>query len=234
MESLSGSRGSISVIFGPMFSGKTTELLRRMRRHQIARKKCLVLKYQNDTRYTSGAAVSTHDRTEMPAIPVAELMSLPQRDLMGVEVIGIDEGCFFPDIVPFCEAQANSGKVVIVASLDGTFQRKEFNQVLGLVPLAEEVTKLTAVCTVCGSPASFSRRIGKETAVELIGGADKYIAACRQCFFDETVMARLGQDSPPVSPVKQEPGDDVALEQGKAATASRVESVPATELELGR
>ena len=84
-------------------------------------------------------------------------MGLPQ------DVIGIDEGSFFPDIVEFCEEQANSGKVVIVASLDGTFQRKEFGSILQLVPLAEEVSKLTAVCTLCAAPASFSRRIGSET-----------------------------------------------------------------------
>lgn len=132
-----------------------------------------------------------------------------------MDVIGIDEGSFFPDIVPFCEEQANLGRVVIVASLDGTFQRKEFGSILGLVPLAEEVTKLTAVCTVCGAPAAFSRRIGSETAVEVIGGADKYIAACRTCFFADLPAGDATTDSPPVSPVKLSEEVDSAAAAGK-------------------
>ena len=82
----------------------------------------------------------------MQALPVAELGSVAKQDLADVDVIGIDEGSFFPDIVPFCETQANLGRVVIVASLDGTFQRKEFGSILGLVPLAEEVVKCSNHC----------------------------------------------------------------------------------------
>ena len=98
------------------------------------------------------------------------------------DVIGIDEGQFFPDLVDFCDEMANAGKIVIVAALDGDFRRKPFGSVLELVPLAESVTKLTAVCTSCFGTASFSKRIVNDTAVECIGGADKYIAVCRACF----------------------------------------------------
>eukprot|EP01050_Picozoa_sp_SAG11_P032846 SAG11_NODE_10867_length_800_cov_1.032810_1_plen_169_part_10 len=93
------------------------------------------------------------------------------------------QASFLPDIVEFSEAQANLGKHIIIASLDGTFQRKAFGRVCELVPLAEEIVKLTAVCTGCAKPAAFSRRIVDDTDVELIGGADKYIAVCRSCFF---------------------------------------------------
>uniref|UniRef100_A0A8D0SIK2 Thymidine kinase n=1 Tax=Sus scrofa TaxID=9823 RepID=A0A8D0SIK2_PIG len=117
----SKTRGQIQVILGPMFSGKSTELMRRVRRFQIAQYKCLVIKYAKDTRYSSN--FSTHDRNTMEALPACVLRDVAQEAL-GVSVIGIDEGQFFPDIVEFSETMANEGKTVIVAALDGTFQRK--------------------------------------------------------------------------------------------------------------
>jgi thymidine kinase len=98
------------------------------------------------------------------------------------DVVGIDEGQFFPDLLHFVELWANLGKIVIVAALDGTFQRKPFGNVLSLVPLAESVTKLNSVCMMCYADAPFTRRLTSETEVEVIGGADKYIAVCRACF----------------------------------------------------
>ncbi|KAK7930247.1 hypothetical protein WMY93_006642 [Mugilogobius chulae] len=97
-------------------------------------------------------------------------------------VIGIDEGQFFPDTVPFAEEMANLGKIVIVAALDGTFQRKAFGNILSLVPLAESVVKLHAVCMQCYKEAAYTKRIGAEKEVEVIGGADKYQAVCRKCY----------------------------------------------------
>ncbi|KAK2181104.1 hypothetical protein NP493_410g00035 [Ridgeia piscesae] len=88
----------------------------------------------------------------------------------------------FPDIIEFCETMANKGKTVIVAALDGTFQRQGFGDILKLVPLAENVVKLTAVCMECCGEASFTKRKGAETEVEVIGGAEKYLATCRACF----------------------------------------------------
>lgn len=120
-SSPSKTRGQIQVILGPMFSGKSTELMRRVRRFQIAQYKCLVIKYAKDTRYSN--SFSTHDRNTMDALPACMLRDVTQESL-GVAVIGIDEGQFFPDIVDFCEMMANEGKTVIVAALDGTFQRK--------------------------------------------------------------------------------------------------------------
>lgn len=137
--------------------------------------------------------MSTHDKTEMCALPVSKLADVPASALVGVDVVGIDEGSFYPDIVSFCEEQANAGRDVIVASLDGDFQRKAFGDILGLVPIAEEVTKLTAVCTGCAQPASFSRRLSAETAVEVIGGADKYIATCRRCYHDPNLLSVLAE-----------------------------------------
>ena len=97
-------------------------------------------------------------------------------------VIGVDEGQFFNDVVEFCENMANQGKIVIVAALDGTFERKPFRSILDLVPLAESVVKLTAVCNICHREAAFTKRKGNETAVEIIGGTDMYMAVCRRCY----------------------------------------------------
>jgi thymidine kinase len=116
----------------------------------------------------------------------------------------------FPDIVEFCEELAEKGKTIIVAALDGTFQRKPFGRVLELIPLAEEVTKLNAVCMVCRKDAAFTKRLGSETQVELIGGSDMYISVCRSCFSADqkkpspillnplTKKLRLSQESLPI------------------------------------
>ncbi|KAF6299937.1 thymidine kinase 1 [Rhinolophus ferrumequinum] len=162
-------RGQIQVILGPMFSGKSTELMRRVQRFQIAQYKCLVIKYAKDTRYSSN--FSTHDRNTMEALPACLLRDVVQ-EAQGVAVIGIDEGQFFPDIVEFSETMANAGKTVIVAALDGTFQRKAFGTILNLVPLAESVVKLTAVCMECFREAAYTKRLGTEKEVLQCGPAN--------------------------------------------------------------
>ncbi|NXU94479.1 KITH protein, partial [Xiphorhynchus elegans] len=159
----------------------STELMRRVRRFQLAQYRCLLVKYAKDTRYGS-SGVSTHDRNTMEAVPARLLQDVYQESL-GAAVIGIDEGQFFPDIVEFCETMANAGKTVIVAALDGTFQRKAFGSILNLVPLAESVVKLNAVCMECFRDASYTKRLGAEQEVEVIGGADKYHSVCRTCYF---------------------------------------------------
>ena len=122
------------------------------------------------------------------------------------DVIGVDEGQFvsflffkkkrkfiyfllkkYSDLIPVCENAANRGKIVIVAALDGSFQRKPFGSVMDLVPKAEVVSKLTAVCMQCFRDAAFTKRIAGGSAIEEIGGSDKYIAVCRQCFMDPSV-----------------------------------------------
>ncbi|NXD28178.1 KITH protein, partial [Spelaeornis formosus] len=159
----------------------STELMRRVRRFQLAQYRCVLVKYAKDTRYGS-SGVSTHDKNTMEALPAGLLQDVYQEALAAA-VIGIDEGQFFPDIVEFCETMANAGKTVIVAALDGTFQRKAFGSILNLVPLAESVVKLNAVCMECFREASYTKRLGAEREVEVIGGADKYHSVCRACYF---------------------------------------------------
>lgn len=178
--------GQIQLIIGPMFSGKTTELMRRMKRYQIANHRCLIVKYAGDSRYDVENNVCTHDMQAMSAVKCTSLQSVAARK-DEFRVIGIDEGQFFPDIVEFAEHMASSGKVVIVAALDGTYQRKGFPSILQLVPLSESVIKLTAVCMKCYAEASYTKRRGSETEVEVIGGADKYMAVCRACYYKKEV-----------------------------------------------
>lgn len=156
--------------------------MRRIRRYTHANKKCQIIKYSKDTRYDSERA-STHDLQKCDAIGCSKLSDLSEEQLERLDCIGIDEGQFFcPDVVEFADRWATRGKVVIVAALDATFERRPFGNILELIPLAEQVLKLNAVCMVCHRDASFTKRIGSETAVEVIGGADKYLSTCRTCF----------------------------------------------------
>eukprot|EP00043_Microstomoeca_roanoka_P008601 m.82725 g.82725 ORF g.82725 m.82725 type:complete len:253 (-) comp14314_c2_seq1:39-797(-) len=173
-------QGSIHLVCGPMFSGKTTELLRRMKRFSLAKSRCMLIKYAKDNRYSLDGVV-THDMQQSAAVCCSKLSEVEEK-AKEFDVLGIDEGQFFPDIVDFCESMANSGKTVIVAALDGTFQRKPFGTILDLIPLAETVIKLSAVCMICHREAAFSKRLGSETEIEVIGGADKYVAVCRECY----------------------------------------------------
>ncbi|KAG5832660.1 thymidine kinase, cytosolic-like [Anguilla rostrata] len=173
-------RGQIQVIFGPMFSGKSTELMRRVRRFQIAQYSCLVIKYAKDNR-CSDKGVARQDKYTMEVMSASRLHDLHSLALQAC-VIGVDEGQFFPDTVEFCEEMANMGKTIIVAALDGTYQRKPYGNILNLVPLAESVVKLSAVCSQCFGEAAYTKRLGKEREVEVIGGADMYHAVCRACY----------------------------------------------------
>lgn len=204
--------GQIQLIFGPMFSGKSTELIRRLKRYQVAQYEVLIVKYDKDVRYNDGG-IATHCGQTLPALATSCLTDLTTR-AENYDVIGIDEGQFFSDVVVWCEAMANKGKIVLVAALDGTFQRKPFSNIINLVPLAEVVTKLVAVCMNCFQDAAFSKRISSEDGVEVIGGADKYMAVCRRCYYSPVRVAasprvalktankeRLGADE--VSPAKK-------------------------------
>jgi len=190
-------KGQIQVIFGPMFSGKTTELIRRCRRYQIANYKCAVVKYARDQRYTETNQIATHDEQRLAAFAAIELQHVRDQ-LREYEVIGIDEGQFFPDIIETCEQLANEGKTVIVAALDGTFQREGFGRILELVPKAEHVIKLTAVCMNCYNDAAFTKRFSEDTTIEVIGGSEMYSATCRDCHAGKTPQLRHASSQTPI------------------------------------
>jgi len=180
-------RGQIQLILGPMFSGKSTELIRRLKRYQVAQYEVMIVKYAKDQRYDE-KGIATHCGQTLPAVSANKLEELGDKS-REYDVIGIDEGQFFPDVVEWCEEMANRGKIVLIAALDGTFQRRPFQNILNLVPLAEDVTKLQAVCMSCFKDAAFSKRISNEDGVEVIGGADKYMAVCRHCYYSSIQVA---------------------------------------------
>eukprot|EP00703_Trepomonas_sp_PC1_P003976 JAP92630.1 Thymidine kinase [Trepomonas sp. PC1] len=174
--------GDIQMIVGPMFSGKSTELIRRVQKYRAAKRMVSVVKFSADTRYSVND-LSTHDKRQMDAIPASNLESIDEL-VCDSHVIAVDEGQFYPDIIKYAELWANSGKTVIISALDGTWQRKPFESIAQLMALADSVVKLDAVCYKCQSSASFSARLTNELETVVIGGADKYVACCRKCWQD--------------------------------------------------
>ncbi len=179
----SSGRGHIQLIVGCMFSGKTSELLRRARIYQIAGKSTILVKYKKDTRY-SVDSVSTHDRLETKAI-VAETLGEVYETIKSYDVILVDEGQFVPDIDTIAEQLANENKVVIIAALDGTFQQKPFGRIPYLIPKAEQYDKLHAVCKKCFNIASFSFRIAPSQEEVMIGSSE-YLPLCRHCYLQSS------------------------------------------------
>ncbi|EYB91884.1 hypothetical protein Y032_0201g1754 [Ancylostoma ceylanicum] len=178
-------RGHVVCILGPMFSGKTTELIRMHDRYRIAGRTCVLVKYAGDTRYDAELIV-THKRvTAEGATLIARTLREVRSQLFDAdtEVVAIDEGQFFDDLSYTCEQLACEGKTVIVAALDGTFLRKPFAEVSQLISFSDEIKKLSAVCMDCGADAPFTFRSTNEKAVEVIGGEDTYRALCRTCYY---------------------------------------------------
>jgi thymidine kinase len=185
--------GKLEVITGCMFAGKTEELLRRVERARIAKKKVLLCKPSLDTRYSEVEVVTHYGRSlpclRLPAeVTLGELMRLAAGELEGADVVAFDEAHFFgPEFPELCEALVGQGKRVIVAGLDLNFRGEPFGPMPVLLALADEVTKLQAVCVVCGKPATRTQRLvdgkpAKGGPEILIGGLESYEARCRDCF----------------------------------------------------
>lgn len=174
--------GSIEVICGSMFSGKTEELIRRMRRARLAKLDVEIFKPEIDTRYHELDIIS-HDSNSIASTPVAHssaILSLSKT----TKVVGIDEAQFFDDGLPdVCNELANRGIRVIVAGLDMDFKGRPFGPVPALMAIAEHVTKVHAVCVRCGAPANYSFRIANDDQKLLLGEKDSYQPRCRGCFF---------------------------------------------------
>jgi len=201
--------GHIELIISEMHSGKTTELQRRLVRYELAQRKVMAIKYAGDTRY-SITDMATHDKRFYKAHStnlLAKVLDIAMR----YDVIGIDEGNFLADCLPFAEHLANRGKIVIIAALNGTFMRTPFppapyktmedvniaefdktvqdndgnlpffGDINGLVSKAEYVVKLHSVCMHCYGEGSFTARISDSNNIQDIGGQDKYTSTCRKC-----------------------------------------------------
>jgi thymidine kinase len=183
--------GWIEVICGPMFSGKTEELIRRLRRAEIARQKVQVFKPAIDTRYSESDVVS-HSAQRTGAVAVASSRDIAELVRLDTEVVGIDESQFFDiGVVAVADRLAAQGRRVIVAGLDQDYRGVPFEPIPALMAVADYVTKLLAICMRCGNPASRTQRMstGKER-VE-IGAQDRYEARCRLCFEGDPTHARV-------------------------------------------
>jgi len=178
-------RGFIEVVCGSMFSGKTEELIRRLRRAKIAKLKVEIFKPAVDTRYHDEKVVS-HDATEIHSTPVPSSSNilLLAND---VDVVGIDEAQFFDmGLVQVCNQLADQGVRVIVAGLDMDFKGNPFGPIPALLSTAEYVTKVHAICMRCGNLANHSHRISGGEDLVLLGEKDSYEALCRDCFYEAT------------------------------------------------
>jgi thymidine kinase len=182
MDIFSSTTGWIEVICGPMFSGKSEELLRRLRRALIARKRVQVFKPAIDTRYSDSEIVS-HNATRMPSQVVATPAEILTRLDWRTQVIGIDEANFMGDaLTGVAEQLANAGKQVIVAGLDTDYMGRPFTPVPELLALAESITKTLAICVRCGNPAKHTQRLVESSDLIVVGAGGMYEARCRRCF----------------------------------------------------
>ena len=173
--------GSIEVICGSMFSGKTEELIRRMKRAQFAKQTVEIFKPCIDVRYSEDKVVS-HDSHSIHSTPISSPSQMLELS-NDVEVVGIDEAQFFDNsLIEVVQTLANRGIRVIIAGLDTDFLGKPFGPMPALMAVAEDIQKVHAICVKCGSPANHSHRLSKSEELVLLGEKDEYEPLCRHCY----------------------------------------------------
>ena len=193
-------QGWIEVIVGSMFSGKSEELIRRLRRAQIARQRVQIFKPAVDTRYGAGHIVS-HSDMRIESTTVASAEALLAATTLDTEVVGIDEGQFFDAALPaVCNRLAGRGVRVIVAGLDQDYLGRPFEPMPQLLALAEYITKTLAICMVCGNHANRTQRLVPSEDRVLVGAQGVYEARCRACFQPalEAIPSRTTADDSPL------------------------------------
>jgi thymidine kinase len=182
MEVFTGNLGWIEVICGPMFSGKSEELIRRLRRATIARKRVQVFKPAIDNRYSETEIVS-HGDVRMRSEPVGHAREILERLDWRTEVVGVDESNFLGmELVEVAGTLADSGKQVIIAGLDTDYMGRPFPPAPDLLALAESITKTLAICVRCGNPAKHTQRLVESDDLIVVGASGMYEARCRRCF----------------------------------------------------
>jgi len=174
--------GHLEIIIGGMFSGKSSELIRRLKRHQVIGDKILVINSSKDTR-NEKSVLQTHDKETFECMKTVDLLETTTTKQYEVaNVIAVDEAQFFGNLRFFIEQAMKDNKHVILAGLDGDFRQHIFGELLSVIPLADDVTKLKALCMECmdGTLGPFTRRTVGNTLQELVGDADIYKAVCRK------------------------------------------------------
>ena len=182
MDIVTGNLGWIEAICGPMFSGKSEELMRRLRRSMIARKRVQVFKPSIDIRYSPDDIVS-HGQVRMKSEPLNSPVDIMSKLDARTQVIGIDEANFFgPELVPVVNHLADTGRQVVIAGLDTDYNGQPFPPMPELLAYAESITKMLAICIQCGNPAKHSQRLSSSEDLIVVGAAGMYEARCRRCF----------------------------------------------------
>ena len=172
--------GKIVLILGPMFSGKSTRLIEVIRKYTYKAKKTIMVKFYADQRYSDKSEVVTHDLIKYDSIDCKNLRD-SMETLKKYDVIGIDEGQFFPDLVEICEELASLKKTVIIAALNGDFRMEPFPVISKIISKADKIKLLKAYCFNCHKDARFSLRIVQSNETVLIGAGEAYKPACREC-----------------------------------------------------
>lgn len=172
--------GKIELILGPMFSGKSTRLIGLIRKYSYKAKKTIMIKFFADKRYTEKSEVVTHDLLKYDSIDCKNLGEHFDK-IKNYDVIGIDEGQFFPDLVEICEKLALMKKTVIIAALNGDFRMEPFPVVAKIISKADKIKLLKAYCFNCHKDAHYTLRIVQSNETVLIGAGEAYKPACREC-----------------------------------------------------
>ena len=172
--------GKIELILGPMFSGKSTRLIEQMRKYVYKAKKTIMVKYYADQRYSEKSEVVTHDLIKYDSIN-CKLLGNSFDTLKQYDVIGIDEGQFFADLVEVCEELALMGKIILIAALNGDFRMEPFPVIQRIISKSDKIKLLKAYCFNCHKDAKFSLRIVQSNETVLIGAGEAYKPACREC-----------------------------------------------------
>jgi thymidine kinase len=182
MNAMRGNLGWIEVVCGPMFSGKSEELIRRLRRAEIARQRVQIFKPAIDERYASNQIVS-HNDGRIHAEVVSNAMEIQAKLEARTEVIGIDEAQFLGEaMVDFVVKLADMGKRIIIAGLDTDYLGRPFHPMPEMLAVADEITKTLSICMQCGNPAKHTQRLIASEELVVVGAAGMYEARCRRCF----------------------------------------------------
>jgi len=182
MDIVNGNIGWIEIVSGPMFSGKSEELIRRLRRANIARKRVQAFKPVIDDRYSATEIVS-HGDQRMDSVVVSSAREIIEKLDWRTQVVGVDEANFFgADLVDVATQLADTGKQVVIAGLDTDYLGRPFTPMPELLCVAESITKMLAICMRCGNPAKHTQRLVESSDLIVVGAAGMYEARCRRCF----------------------------------------------------
>ncbi|CAD2221042.1 Thymidine kinase, putative [Angomonas deanei] len=189
--------------------------MRRVRRERFKKQKCYVIKYDKDNRYSQDS-VASHDVTLLTADIGVNVLSTVGEIWREYDLIAIDEGQFYPDILEFANQCADAGKCVVISALDADYRRRPFGKIAELMPYCERIDKLTAVCMHCHSrEAHFTHRLTEDTETQLIGGTDMYISTCRVCYNKLNNTTTKEEEAPASKKREREEADDTPCETAR-------------------